>query len=175
MTTILYTQGETPIEKDKIIVNGILYPFESSNKDLWDNQTLLLEKMAMPQVDLKIKKDKNLSSNLMCCHKDGNGIYFQGLYKTTVKSGSRNYYMFYADTENIDIAIFEFKKQSDEILKYRWNDVDLIWIEKRFKKKSNCLFHHIKKRTKRVYLLIMALILAIVSVVSFIIKTLKSI
>lgn len=172
MTTILYTQGETPIEKDKIIVNGILYPFESSNKDLWDNQTLLLEKRAMPQVDLKIKKDKNLSSNLMCCHKDGNGIYFQGLYKTTVKSGSRNYYMFYADTENIDIAIYEFKKQSDDILNYRWDDLDLIWIEKRFKKKDNGLFHHIKKRTGIVCLLIIAFI---VSVVSFILKTLKSI
>ncbi len=114
--TVLYTQGETPLDKDKIIVDGKLYPFDSSNQMLYDSQSLLLSKTGMKRLDLK-------SDDLKCFYKKEGGIFFQGLYKTTVKSGSRNYYMYYADTDDIDKAISQFKILSESVLHYEWVEV----------------------------------------------------
>lgn len=140
MRTILYTQGEDKLDKDKIIIDGVSFNYDSSNKDLWDNQTILLEKKGLEELNLNpslFQKKPNLSSNLKCFFAPKIGIYFQGLYRTRVNSGSRNYYMFFAETDDIDEAIKLFKTQSKDVLHYEWDANDINWIADKFKKKTN--------------------------------------
>lgn len=120
MVTILWTQNETPNEKETFIINGVVSTYDGS--PVQDKAFALLldarkRKCGLSLKNVNMKKmfhDLDFSENLQC-YQSSKGTLIQASYNETDKSGRKMPYMFFTDSTDWETIIRQLNENSEKI------------------------------------------------------------
>ena len=120
MTTILWTQNETPNEKETFIINGVVSTYEGS--PLQDKAFALLlaarkrkGRFSLNNVNMKkMYPDSDFSENLQC-YQSSKGTLIQASYNETDQSDRKMPYMFFTNSTDWETIIQQLNENSEKI------------------------------------------------------------
>lgn len=143
MNSILWSQGETPIEGSSFVIDGIVQDKDSveSNQIAYDKLIAQsnLSVFQSSAVRLLYKFGYIKSGQFKVTFKKGQGIFFSSVYKSVDEANRNIAYMFYCKTDDIDIAIKQFKNDSKKINR-EFLDSEIDSLKILFKLKQYYLF-----------------------------------
>ena len=115
MKSILWSQGTSPTESSTFVINGTIKKekYSESNQKAYDKLISMSEQILHAKItNLLYKRGLISSYQTKIAYKKGDGIFFKSIYKSLDEAGRNIPYMFYCQTDNIDVAYATFCRDS---------------------------------------------------------------